>query len=137
GVAAGRPPAGTVTPAVERVATWWLRVLVAGTVLWLIPSYGDATVAAPLVVPWVGTAVILAVAFGCAPWRAAYTEAMTGLPDPVRLRRLRDWLRTHPAGRATYDYLASLRPAWWLARAWAAVVLVGTLTYGDVTGPFA
>lgn len=135
GAAAGAPPpAGAATPPVQRVATWWLRLLVGGTLVWLVLFQFDAFATTFLLVPWVGTVVIVGVAVGAAPWRAAYSEAIAGLPDPVRLRRLRDACRATTVGRVTVDYLASLRPAWWLVRAWAAVVLAGYLVIGGRVG---
>lgn len=125
------------------ILLYWVRVVGydAWAVLSLIESlyvagmaalffWSDAVMNVALVVPWVGTAMILAVAFGVPPWRAAYTEAVIGLPDAVRLRRLVASWRSHRLARVTLDYLVSLRPAWWLVRAWAAVVLVNGLIAG-------
>jgi hypothetical protein len=73
---------------------------------------------------------------------AAELRASAGLPaaergtGPLVRERLRQ-LRERPAVRAARDFLGSLRPAWWVLRAWVLVGLVAmwpgqtTPTWGD------
>lgn len=63
-------------------------------------------------------------------WRAPRAEDVERLLDTAR----RQWfaeLQRHPAGPRAWEVVAALRPAWWVARAWALV------TWVDVwTGPW-
>jgi hypothetical protein len=47
------------------------------------------------------------------------------LPDARRMNGLIRWLRGNSVGAAVVETIIALRPAWWIARAWIAVELVG------------
>jgi hypothetical protein len=83
---------------------------------------------------------------------AAELRAAAGLPEPevgrsglrAGLDSLREGVgesvrdvgvvvRRHPAGRATLEFLGSLGPVWWVARAWVAARVVGVVL-GTHTG---
>ncbi|MQA78377.1 MAG: hypothetical protein GEV10_07850 [Streptosporangiales bacterium] len=125
---ARRPDHGGTVPGwavSEGVTTWWLRVLAVLTLVAFVGAGATDGIALGLAVAvWLGTAVGFAIAWGKAPWRASYTQIVKDLPDVRALRRLRDHLHDWSPGAQVLDYLASLRPAWWLARALAATVLV-------------
>lgn len=106
------------------VATWWLRVLAVLSVFALVIARTDGFALGLAVALWLGTAVGIAIALQVAPWRARYTEIIRELPDARALRRLYGHVHAWAPGAQVLDYVASLRPAWWLARAFAAVVLV-------------
>lgn len=49
----------------------------------------------------------------------------------TRVRSLWDQSEEHPQGRVVRSYLADLRPAWWLARAYLVVAGLATITSSD------
>lgn len=58
-------------------------------------------------------------------------EALRELPDAVRLERLYVRLGGRPWARAAMEFGRSLRPAWWVVRAWVATQLVVYLLGGE------
>ena len=117
------------SPRVRRqVITWTVRIAVLLTLVavleaFIVGRYGGALALA--IAAW------LAAALAWLVWRRA--ERSTGttgaslgeLPDARRMNGLIRWLRGNRLGAAMVETIIALRPAWWIARAWIAVELLG------------
>lgn len=133
--AAGYPPrpgAATGSRASSRLprglATWSVRIAVVLTAAALLEAfvtgrYGGALFLAFMA--WLAAALV-GLAWSAADRSTGAADTRFGaLPDVRRFDGLVRWLRSHPTGAATVDTITSLRPAWWIVRAWIAVELVG------------
>lgn len=120
--------------------TWALRLCVALTVVLGVPVWwGWSQVGYLIPALWLGAAVLFGAAYHLAPWREEYTAAVKSLPDVVALRGLVTRMRTTDTGDAFVGFAASLRPAWWLARAFAATLLLADAAapvHGYLAVPF-
>lgn len=88
---------------------------------------------------WLGVVVLFGAVHHLAPWRAEYTVAVKALPDVAALRGLVARMRTTHIGDAFVGFVVSLRPARWLARAFAATLLLAAAAppvRGYVAVPF-
>ena len=133
--AAGYPPAPGAATASRRssrlprgLATWCLRIAVVLTAVALLEAfftgrYGGALVLA--FVAWLAAALVGLVWFAREQSSGTARASLGDLPDVHRLDVLVRWLRSHPIGAATVETIIALRPAWWIARAWIAVELLG------------
>jgi hypothetical protein len=111
------------------LVTWLARVAAGVTAVGLVLMLADGP---PLAVPYLVGCAVGAIALG--GWvfaRRRVGEPMSSLrdlPDARRLERGLAEVKATPWGRATVEFVVSLRPAWWLVRAWVATyVLMFTL----------
>lgn len=133
--AAGYPPGpGDVGPAVRpprvrrQVATWIVRIAVVLTLIALLEAfvtgrYGGALALA--IVAWLAAALVGLVWLMAERSTGTMGARLGELPDARRMNGLIRWLRGNSVGAALVETIIALRPAWWIARAWIAVELVG------------
>jgi hypothetical protein len=107
------------------LVTWLGRGGAAVGVVGLLLMLADGP---PLMVPYLlGCAVGVAALGAWVIARRRYCDPKTALrelPDARRLEGGLVSLRARPWGAATVDFAVSLRPAWWLLRAWVATQLL-------------
>lgn len=119
---------------------WTLRLCLVLTAVLGVLIWWGWPLSGYLIPPlWLGAAVLFGAVNHLAPWRAEYTAAVKALPDAVALRGLVARMRTTHTGDAFVGFVVSLRPAWWLARAFAATLLLADAVVpvrGFVAVPF-
>jgi uncharacterized membrane protein len=130
--AAGYPPVPDTVSESRRssrvrrgLTTWLVRIAVVLTVVALLEAFFTGSYAGGLflaVVAWLAAAVFAL--FWLVVDRSS-GASLVDLPDVRLLDGLIRWLRRHPVGAAAVETIVALRPAWWIARAWIAVELIG------------
>jgi uncharacterized membrane protein len=133
--AAGYPPGPGAAPVPRRrsrlprgLTTWSVRIAVVLTAAALLEAFVTGRYGGALFLAFVAW---LAAVFAGLVWLVAERSSDTpraslgDLPDMRRLDKLVRWLRNHPAGAATVETITSLRPAWWIVRAWIGMELIG------------
>ena len=125
---AGYPPgpshAGSLRPS-RGLTTWSVRIAVVLTALALVEAFVTGAYGGVLFLAFIAW---LAAGFVGLVWwlRERSSDTSLGdLPDMRRVDGLTRWLRGHPLGAAVVETIVALRPAWWIARAWIAVELIG------------
>lgn len=82
--------------------------------------------------PLVPSLISSVAAVGCLLWLARRAEdrgaELRNIPGAVLALKLERWFRQKPWGEPTLEYVLSLRPAWWAARAAALGVVVALMS---------
>jgi uncharacterized membrane protein len=130
--AAGYPPGPDTVGESRRssrvrrgLTTWLIRIAVVLTMIALLEAFSTDSYAGGLFLAVVAWLVAGVVALFWLVVDRSSGASLADLPDVHRLDGLTRWLRRHSVGAAVVETIVALRPAWWIARAWIAVELIG------------